>query len=80
MKASDAYLALSIGNAPWPIGITGVALHERRNLDKISSSEIPHALNDEIKRKVLLIKSGFKGLRDYCRSHKQNGQQKLDQK
>ena len=54
MKASDSYLALSIGNAAWPIGITGVALHERKGNDKIASSEIPHVLNDEVKRKVIL--------------------------
>ena len=81
MKASDSYLALSIGNAAWPIGITGVALHERKGNDKIASSEIPHVLNDEVKRKVLFYNnSGFKVSRDYYHLHNLNGQQRLDQK
>ncbi|KAG9288893.1 hypothetical protein G9A89_019515 [Geosiphon pyriformis] len=29
INASDAYLRLSIGNAPWPIGVTMVGIHER---------------------------------------------------
>lgn len=29
LKANDAYLRLSIGNAPWPIGVTMVGIHER---------------------------------------------------
>ena len=60
MKANDSYLALSIGNAAWPIGIAGVALHERKAHDKIMPSEIPHALNDETKRKVTCINSGYR--------------------
>lgn len=30
VKANDSYLRLSIGNAPWPIGVTAVGIHERR--------------------------------------------------
>lgn len=29
MKANESYLQLSIGNAPWPIGVTMVGIHER---------------------------------------------------
>lgn len=28
--ANDIYLRLAIGNAPWPIGVTSVGIHERR--------------------------------------------------
>jgi len=27
--AYDRYLELSIGNAPWPMGVTSVGIHER---------------------------------------------------
>lgn len=29
LAANDSYLRLSIGNAPWPIGVTMVGIHER---------------------------------------------------
>ncbi|WFD49578.1 hypothetical protein GLX27_004261 [Malassezia furfur] len=29
-KANDSYLQLSIGNAPWPIGVTAVGYVRRR--------------------------------------------------
>ncbi|KAH9251281.1 hypothetical protein BASA81_010834 [Batrachochytrium salamandrivorans] len=51
LKANDAYLRLSIGNAPWPIGVTMVAFTERSGREKIFSSQIAHALNDETQRK-----------------------------
>ena len=51
MKAYDAYLRLSIGNAPWPIGVTMVGIHERSGREKIFASQIAHALNDETQRK-----------------------------
>ncbi|ORY43416.1 Prp18-domain-containing protein [Rhizoclosmatium globosum] len=51
LKANDAYLRLSIGNAPWPIGVTMVGIHERSGREKISSSQIAHGLNDETQRK-----------------------------
>ncbi|KAJ3328861.1 mRNA splicing protein prp18 [Blyttiomyces sp. JEL0837] len=51
LKANDAYLRLSIGNAPWPIGVTMVGIHERSAREKISSSMVAHALNDEAQRK-----------------------------
>ena len=28
LKASDQYIQLSIGNAPWPIGVTSVGIHD----------------------------------------------------
>ena len=34
------YMDLSIGNAPWPIGVTMVGIHERSGRAKIFTSEI----------------------------------------
>ncbi|KAI9297565.1 Prp18-domain-containing protein [Neoconidiobolus thromboides FSU 785] len=50
-KANDYYLRLSIGNAPWPIGVTMVGIHERSGREKIHSNQIAHVLNDETQRK-----------------------------
>ncbi|GJJ08543.1 hypothetical protein Clacol_002761 [Clathrus columnatus] len=52
-RANDAYLRLSIGNAPWPIGVTMVGIHERSAREKISSDQVAHVLNDEISRKYI---------------------------
>ena len=49
VSANDAYLRMSIGNAPWPIGVTSVGIHERSAHDKLS--KVAHALNDETTRK-----------------------------
>ncbi|KAJ3532652.1 hypothetical protein NMY22_g7657 [Coprinellus aureogranulatus] len=46
-KANDSYLRLSIGNAPWPIGVTMVGIHERSAREKISADQVAHVLNDE---------------------------------
>ncbi|ORZ39289.1 Prp18 domain-domain-containing protein [Catenaria anguillulae PL171] len=51
VRANDHYLQLSIGNAPWPIGVTMVGIHERSAREKISSHQVAHALNDETQRK-----------------------------
>lgn len=34
LKANESYLQLSIGNAPWPIGVTMVGIHERSGKKK----------------------------------------------
>ncbi|KAJ7052518.1 Prp18 domain-containing protein [Mycena amicta] len=39
-RANDAYLRLSIGNAPWPIGVTMVGIHERSAREKISTDQV----------------------------------------
>jgi pre-mRNA-splicing factor 18 len=52
-SANDAYLRMSIGNAPWPIGVTMVGIHERSAREKISSDQVAHVLNDEISRKYI---------------------------
>ncbi|KAJ3305688.1 mRNA splicing protein prp18 [Kappamyces sp. JEL0829] len=51
MLANDTYIRLSIGNAPWPIGVTSSGIHERAGDDKIKTSEVAHVLNDEVARK-----------------------------
>lgn len=38
VKAHDKYLELAIGNAPWPMGVTMVGIHERAGRSKIFSS------------------------------------------
>ncbi|KAH7928281.1 Prp18-domain-containing protein [Leucogyrophana mollusca] len=52
-KANDSYLRLSIGNAPWPIGVTMVGIHERSAREKISADQVAHVLNDEVSRKYI---------------------------
>lgn len=53
LRANDAYLRLSIGNAPWPIGVTMVGIHERSSREKIFSNSVAHVLNDEVSRKYI---------------------------
>lgn len=44
VKANDVYLKLAIGNAPWPIGVTSVGIHERSARERISSSQTARKL------------------------------------
>lgn len=53
VKASDAYLQMAIGNAPWPIGVTMVGIHARTGREKIFAQNIAHVLNDETQRKYI---------------------------
>ncbi|KRX09085.1 Prp18 [Pseudocohnilembus persalinus] len=53
IKAHDKYLDVAIGNAPWPMGVTQVGIHERAGRSKIFSSQIAHVLNDENQRRYL---------------------------
>ncbi|KAG2497758.1 hypothetical protein HYH03_004030 [Edaphochlamys debaryana] len=61
LHANDIYLKLAIGNAPWPIGVTSVGIHERSAREKIShvmnSNSQAHIMNDEATRKY------FQGLK-----------------
>jgi len=52
-SAHDQYIRIAIGNAAWPIGLTMVGIHERSGREKISSSKIAHAMNNEFQRKYL---------------------------
>lgn len=40
LKANDCYLRMAIGNAPWPIGVTMVGIHERSAREKIFSNQV----------------------------------------
>jgi pre-mRNA-splicing factor 18 len=51
--ASDAYVKLAIGNAPWPIGATSIGIHDRSAREKIHATKIAHVMNDETTRKYL---------------------------
>ncbi|KAL6041969.1 Pre-mRNA-splicing factor 18 [Balamuthia mandrillaris] len=53
LKANDAYLRMAIGNAPWPMGVTMVGIHERSAREKIFSNQVAHVLNDETQRKYI---------------------------
>ncbi|KAL3363863.1 hypothetical protein AABB24_012886, partial [Solanum stoloniferum] len=52
--AMDQYLnKIAIGNAPWPIGVTMVGIHERSARQKIHTNSVAHVMNDETTRKLL---------------------------
>lgn len=53
--AMQLYVKISIGNAPWPIGVTSVGIHDRSAREKISHSfnGQAHIMNDEGMRKIL---------------------------
>ena len=44
---------IAIGNAPWPIGVTMVGIHERSAREKIHTNSVAHVMNDETTRKLL---------------------------
>jgi len=66
VKAHDKYLELSIGNAPWPMGVTMVGIHERSGRSRIFTSQVAHILNDETQRKYL---QSIKRLLSICQKH-----------
>lgn len=51
--ATSHYIEMSVGNAPWPMGVTMVGIHARTGREKISQNNIAHALNDETQRKYI---------------------------
>ncbi|EPY51264.1 U5 snRNP-associated protein Prp18 [Schizosaccharomyces cryophilus OY26] len=53
VKANDVYLQLTIGNAPWPIGVTMVGIHERSAHQRLKRDPNTNILKDEKKRKCL---------------------------
>jgi pre-mRNA-splicing factor 18 len=53
IKANDKYIELAIGNAPWPMGVTMVGIHERSNRMRIYKSQVAHILNDDNTKKYL---------------------------
>lgn len=63
VKANDAYLQMAIGNAPWPLGVTNVGIHQRTGREKIFAKYVAHVLNDETQRKYI---QGLKRLMTFC--------------
>ena len=57
VKANDLYVQMAIGNAPWPIGVTMVGIHERGGRDRIKSNKVAHVMNDEMMRKYVHMTS-----------------------
>jgi len=53
VEAKRIFFEMAIGNAPWPMGVTMVGIHERSGRSKIFSSQIAHVLNDEVQRKYI---------------------------
>eukprot|EP01084_Bolivina_argentea_P318524 552405_1 len=53
VEAKRIFFEMAIGNAPWPMGVTMVGIHERSGRSKIFSSQIAHVMNDEIQRKYI---------------------------
>ena len=49
IQANDKYMDLSIGNAPWPMGIAMLSLTIRRNAPKVC-----HVLDEEMSRRWML--------------------------
>merc|ERR1712154_404773 len=52
VEAKRIFFEMAIGNAPWPMGVTMVGIHERSG-SKIFSSQIAHVMNDEVQRKYI---------------------------
>ena len=53
-EANDHYLQAAIGNAPWPIGVNNVGIHQRAGRESISSanvSQVANVMNNELQRK-----------------------------
>ncbi|AAC64877.1 Similar to gb/U51990 hPrp18 (splicing factor) gene from Homo sapiens [Arabidopsis thaliana] len=64
LDATAQFIKLAIGNAPWPIGVTMVGIHERSAREKIStSSSVAHIMNNETTRKYL---QSVKRLMTFC--------------
>jgi len=54
IQANDKYLSLSIGIAPWPMGVAMLNLTIKRNGPKVS-----HVLDDPISRKWMQVLKRF---------------------
>ena len=63
VKANDLYILISIGNSPWPLGVTMAGIHERAGRTKIGEAKQAHVLNDETQRKYL---QSVKRLMSFC--------------
>lgn len=65
VEAKRIFFEMAIGNAPWPMGVTMVGIHERSGRSKIFSSQIAHVMNDETQRKYI---HAMERLIKYCQS------------
>lgn len=65
IKANDAYIGITIGNAAWPMGVSASGIHSRTARDKIEDGKIAHILNNEQNRKFL---TNVKRLMTYCQN------------
>ncbi|CAN6205656.1 unnamed protein product [Urochloa humidicola] len=63
--AMDQYIRLAIGNAPWPMGVTMVGIHERSAREKICHS-VARNMNDETTHRYL---QSIKRLMTFCELH-----------
>jgi len=63
IKATNAYMEMAIGNAPWPVGVTRSGIHQRPGSAKSYVANIAHVLNDETQRKFI---QAFKRLMTQC--------------
>ncbi|MCL7036463.1 hypothetical protein MKW94_027220 [Papaver nudicaule] len=63
LAAMRQYISMAIGNAPWPIGVTMVGIHERSAREKIHTNSVAHIMNDETTRKYL---QSVKRLMTFC--------------
>jgi pre-mRNA-splicing factor 18 len=58
VKANDTYYLLSIGNAPWPIGVTMVGIHERSAREKIFSHQVARTYRDRERERETVLGTG----------------------
>ncbi|KAK9139800.1 hypothetical protein Scep_009481 [Stephania cephalantha] len=63
LAAMDQYMKLAIGNAPWPIGVTMVGIHERSAREKIYTNSVAHIMNNETTGNYL---QSMKRLMTFC--------------
>eukprot|EP00033_Pygsuia_biforma_P001342 GCRY01001520.1.p1 GENE.GCRY01001520.1~~GCRY01001520.1.p1 ORF type:complete len:374 (-),score=96.27 GCRY01001520.1:437-1558(-) len=66
MQAYHEYMAIAIGNAAWPMGVTQVSIHSRTGREKLNTSEVAHVLNDETQRKYI---QAIKRLMTLCQAY-----------
>lgn len=64
--ANEKYYCLSIGDQPWPIGVTMVGIHERKGRAKIFSSQVEHVMNDPVVAEYI---RSVKRLLTFCERH-----------
>ena len=64
IKANEVYLSLSIGNKPWPLGVSNVSIHERVSRARIATSA--HIMNSEETRKYIIA---IKRLLTFAQNH-----------